>query len=299
MTQRMLPLYEGKMLHHYDHRWATYVGDITRDTTDIDKSDPSLSAIPRYWVREEVVADRLPSSARDWLIGVRDITNSTNERTVISGGFPRAAVGNNLPLVLGASVSAELLVAALSSFALDYLARMKVGGTHLNFFIAQQLPLPIPNRFSNFHPWAAGEVGTWMQSRVLELTYTADDMRPFAADLGDTGEPFVWDPERRFLLRCELDAAFFHLYGVARNDVEYIMDTFPIVKGKDVAAHGEFRTKRVILEVFDAMQRAIDTGKPYRTILDPPPGECPRHRSTDASDGRFNRLDSADRGGRP
>jgi hypothetical protein len=124
-------------------------------------------------------------------------------------------------------------------------------------------------------------------------------MRPFAADHGDTGEPFIWDPERRFLLRCELDAAFFHLYGVARNDVDYIMDTFPIVKGKDVAAHGEFRTKRVILEVFDAMQRAIDTGVAYRTILGPPPGEGPRHRSTDASDGSFNRLDSADRGGRP
>ncbi|HRY11795.1 MAG TPA: hypothetical protein P5544_17670, partial [Candidatus Nanopelagicales bacterium] len=84
-------------------------------------------------------------------------------------------------------------------------------------------------------------------------------------------------PARRELLRAELDAAFFHLYGIARDDVDYIMETFPIVKRKDVAAHGEYRTKRLILEVFDAMQVAIDTGTEYQTILDPPPGHGPRH----------------------
>ena len=73
-------------------------------------------------------------------------------------------------------------------------------------------------------------------SRVLELTYTAWDMAPFARDLGDDGPPFRWDEERRFLLRAELDAAFFHLYGIDRDDVDYIMETFPIVKRKDIAA---------------------------------------------------------------
>jgi len=57
---------------------------------------------------------------------------------------------------------------------------------------------------------------------------------------------------RRFLLRCEPDTAYFHLYGIARDDVDYIMEMFPIVKRKDEAAHGEYRTKRVILEIYDA-----------------------------------------------
>jgi hypothetical protein len=85
--------------------------------------------------------------------------------------------------------------------------------------------------------------------------------------------PFRWDEQRRFLLRCELDAAYFHLYGIARDDVDYIMETFPIVKRKDVAAHGEYRTKRVILEIYDAMQQAMDSGQPYQTRLDPPPAD--------------------------
>ena len=51
------------------------------------------------------------------------------------------------------------------------------------------------------------------------------------------------------------------------------METFPIVKRKDVAAHGEYRTKRVILEVYDAMQQAMDSGQPYQTRLDPPPAD--------------------------
>ena len=107
--------------------------------------------------------------------------------------------------------------------------------------------------------------------RILELTYTAWDLEPFATDCGYSGPPFRWDEERRFLLRCELDAAYFHLYGIGRDDVDYILETFPIVKRKDEQAHGEYRTKRVILDIYDAMQQAMETGTPYHTRLDPPP----------------------------
>ena len=94
-------------------------------------------------------------------------------------------------------------------------------------------------------------------------------------ELDDDGPPFQWDPERRALLEAELDAAFFHLYGVSREDADYILDTFPIVRRKDEERYGEYRTKRLILEIYDAMQHAIDTGVPYQTILDPPPGQGP------------------------
>ena len=63
----------------------------------------------------------------------------------------------------------------------------------------------------------------WIQQRVLELTYTGYDLAAFAADLGDHGQPFRWDENRRFEMRAELDAAFFHLYGIERGDMEYIM----------------------------------------------------------------------------
>jgi len=112
-----------------------------------------------------------------------------------------------------------------------------------------------------------------IRGSVLELTYTAWDLEPFAHDVGYDGPPFRWDPERRFLLRCELDAAFFHLYGLSRDDTDYVMDTFPIVRKDDKKAHGEYRTKRVILEIYDAMAEAARTGKPYQTRLDPPPAD--------------------------
>ncbi len=105
------------------------------------------------------------------------------------------------------------------------------------------------------------------------MSYTAWDLEAFGKDCGYEGPPFRWDEERRFLLRCELDAAFFHLYGIERDDVDYIMETFPIVKRKDEQAYGDYRTKLQILEIYDAMSRAIETGEPYETLLDPPPAD--------------------------
>jgi len=115
--------------------------------------------------------------------------------------------------------------------------------------------------------------GTWLTQRVQELTYTAWDLQDFAHDCGYGGPPFQWDAERRSLLRCEIDAAFFHLYAIGRDDVDYIMDTFPIVRRNDEREHGEYRTKRVILEVYDRIARGMQTGEAYQTLLDPPPAD--------------------------
>jgi len=111
----------------------------------------------------------------------------------------------------------------------------------------------------------------WLRPRVLELAFTAWDMTGYSADLGWVGPPFRWDPIRREVLRAELDAAFFHLYGIDREDVDYIMDTFPIVRRKDEAALDEYRTKRLILERYDALAECIANGTEYQTVLDPSP----------------------------
>ena len=305
-----LPLYEAKMVHHYDHRWATYDGSRTRDLAPDEKADPEGVVYGRYWVRNGAVQRVLGNSEwdRTWLIGVRDITNSTNERTVLGGVFPVSAVGNNLPVWMPGAEPRPVLPAVLSSLACDYAARLKVGGTHLNFFIARQIPVIPPDRFRRTAPWSRGEsLQDWLLPRILELTYTAWDLQPFALDCGHDGPPFRWDDERRFLLRCELDAACFHLYLPAdrhsgwlparradgcphhetdeqlaeltacfpapRDAVAYMIDTFPILRGKEEKRYGEYRTKRVILDRYDAMQHAAATGDPYRTILDPPPAD--------------------------
>jgi hypothetical protein len=90
-----------------------------------------------------------------------------------------------------------------------------------------------------------------ISDKVLELTYTAHDMAPFARDLGYDGPPFTWDEERRANLRAELDSIYAHLYGISRDDFAYILDTFPIVARNDFKLHGEYRTKRLCLEAYD------------------------------------------------
>jgi hypothetical protein len=169
---------------------------------------------------------------------------------------------------------AACLYAVLCSFGLDYAARQKVGGTHLTYSLLKQLPVPPPSTFESVASWQHERLRHWLLPRVLELTYTAWDLEPFARDVGYTGSPFLWNPKRRTLLRAELDAAFFHLYGLSRDDTDYVMDTFPIVRKNDERAHGEYRTKRLILEIYDAMSEATRTGVPYETRLDPPPADA-------------------------
>jgi hypothetical protein len=107
----------------------------------------------------------------------------------------------------------------------------------------------------------------WLLPRILELTYTAWDLQPFARDCGDEGPPFIWDPDRRFRLQCELDAAFFHLYGVSRDDADYILGTFAVLERTETRTHGEFRTRRLVLECYDALAYASATGQPYVSPL--------------------------------
>jgi hypothetical protein len=284
-SERMFPLYEGKMIHHFNSRFATYEGateaQLNKGTlprlTSEQHDNPDCVILPRYWVDEAEVNQRLARRGWDkgWLLGWRDVARSSDERTVICSVVPRVAAGNKLPLAMTAD-SGELLVANLSSFVLDYVARQKMAGTSMTYFIVKQLSVLPPVVFRAPVDWLAGcAPADWVRQRVLELSYTAYDLAPFASDLGDEGPPFRWDSERRFVMRAELDAAFFNLYRIERDDVDYIMDTFRAFQNNDRARFD--RTKELILQVYDAMAEAMRTGKPYQTILDPSPGNGPRH----------------------
>ena len=280
-----LPLVEAKMVHHFDDRYATYDGatqaNLNKGTlppsSEGQHLDPQFRIQPNYWVGEKEVAMRLEDRwSRGWFIGWRRITNAHNERTVVSALIPSAGAGDSLFLALSQldAVSASAFYANLCSFSLDYAARQKMGGTNLNYFILKQLPVLAPTTYATATSWFPGiPVAAWLLPRVLELTYTAWDLEPFAHDVGYNGAPFRWNPDRRFLLRAEVDAAFFHLYGISHDDADYILGTFPIVRKTDEKAHGEYRTKRVILDIYDAMAEASRTGRPYQTRLDPPPAD--------------------------
>ncbi|MFH9569631.1 Eco57I restriction-modification methylase domain-containing protein [Streptomyces sp. NPDC017230] len=279
---RMLPLYEAKMLHHYDHRWATYDSDgVTRDVNLTEKQDAESVVTPRYWVPEKEVNKVLTGKGweQEYLIGFRKICRATDERTVIAYAFPKGGIGDSGNLILPtAEEPAPLLYANAASLALDYVMRQKLGGTNLNFFQFAQLPFLVPS--------VADRHRGFIGRRVLELAYTTHDMSSFAVDLGDVGSPFLWDEDRRQQIRAELDALFFHLYGVSREDTDYILDTFPIVRRKDEAKYGTYRTKDLILAEYDRMavagltlENPLVDGEDYTSTLTPPPGHGPRHRA--------------------
>jgi hypothetical protein len=274
------------MFNFYDHRAADVVISATallrqgqsEELTDAEHLDPWRFARPRYWISREEIERRIEGEwDRQWIPGWKEITSPTNARTMIPAVLPLSGIGHKIPIFLpraDARPDAFALVANLSSLICDYVCRNKLNGTSLTPFTAKQLPVVPRVRYATRAQWDTNqEVRDWLRPRVLELTFTAWDLEGFAKDLGYSGPPFRWQAERRFLLRAEIESAFLHLYGVSRKDAEYILDTFPIVRKNDEKAHGEYRTKRVILEIYDEVAEAIRTGRPYRTRLDPPPAD--------------------------
>jgi hypothetical protein len=246
----MLPLYEAKMIHHYDTHWATYDVDGSTRLMTAEEKAAHVPPMPRYWVHESEVDKKLKGKWNNsWYLGWRDICRATDERTAIATLLPRVAVGNKIPLALADwPLSAVLcLQAAFSSFCFDYVARQKIGGTTMNFFIFVQLAVPSPTGFGVDGLALGRPIDAWIATHVDRLN----------------GWPS--SGVTRDALRAELDALMLHVYRVARDDADYILDTFPIVRSSDLKEFGEYRTKRLILEAYDAMAEAIITGVPYRS----------------------------------
>jgi hypothetical protein len=286
--KQMLPLYEAKMIHQFDHRYGTYEGQTqsqanmgTLPRLAIDQQDnPELVVEPRYWVAVTEVHKRLKGRwEHDWLLGWRDICRSTDERTIIASTIPRSAVGDKFLLMFPES-DAYLLQANMSAPVLDFSARQKFAGTSFKYYLIKQLPILPPSAYHEAVAWLGGRApAEWIRQRVCELSFTAWDMESYARDLGEDGPPFHWDGQRRTLIRAELDAAYFHLYGLDRDEVEHVMDSFDALKRREEKTQnfGEFRTKRLILERYDAMAEAARAEVTYQTILNPLPGQGPRH----------------------
>ena len=312
-----LPLYEAKLFHQYDHRFATFEGvdekaivsGNARNMMAGEKADDQAVIIPRYWVPEDQVEKRLDklensnvvaeagllrrapthhqsdrhaddvqnrstemlpgvqtrsSPDPQWILPVRKTTNATNERTSIAAFSPRAGMSDRAPLIhLADAETAALLVAGLNSIVLDFVTRTAIGGTDLSHFIIKQLPVLPPDVYLE-----ESQPGiTWAEMvipRVLELTYTAWDLQPFAEDLGYDGPPFPWDEKRRHRLKCELDAIFAHMYQLDRVDLEWILDapepsaSFPGLKRSEMQQFGEYRTQRYVLRA----HAQISSGRP-------------------------------------
>ncbi len=294
-----VPLYEGKMVQAFDHRAANVVVNLENQhrpaqpvpATLEQHQDPDWLPDPQFWLVQKDRENPFDIPELGWLFGFKDVTAPTNVRAMIAALIPARPTGNTLPVLVPRLPSLPvtddeeeiaawvtevksriewhrrnvfLLLANFNSLALDFVARQKVQGQHLNWFIVEQLPVVPPDCYNivRFGPKTAAEI---VREAVLELTYTAHDMAPFARDLsyvdglGNAKPPFVWDEERRLRLRAKLDAVFFHLYGVTdRDDVRYVYSTFPIVERQETATYGRYRSRDLCL----AWLNALAAGEP-------------------------------------
>ena len=144
-----MPLYQGRMIHQFDHRAnsvrfnpeSTHNPYLSAEVTEAQHADPGFLPQTQYWVTSRNVEEAMPESSR-YALGFRDIARPTDVRTVIASIVPWAGYGNTVPLlVIADTLATVFLTANLNVMCLDFVARQKAQGTHLNWYIVEQLPV--------------------------------------------------------------------------------------------------------------------------------------------------------------
>ena len=271
-----LPVYEAKMLQAYDHRAADVLTDTnnwvrqgqTSDRSLVDYQNPELLGMPRYWVDPNEVD--LPETG---VLGFKDITSPTNRRTMIASWAPAYGYTNHFVLARcsATTLSQICLLANLNSYGFDFATRQKIGGVTLNFFIVEQLPVLPPDTYAKPAPWSPDEtLEAWISERVLKLTCTAEDMLPLADACGFASGSFQteyggrlnkWDEAERTDLMAQLDAAYFHLYSINRDDAQYILSTFKGIHDESPLTPGRISIAENVLRIFDELESVIGSGR--------------------------------------
>ena len=182
-----VPLYEGKMIWHYNHHYGTWPTEGERPNSinmpSLDElSNPNSHIMPWYWVPLSAVKDRLMKYDKDgnvvwewkhkWLIGFRDVTNATNERTFICSPIPDSCgVGHSATLLYAErrTMPVASLCAMMSSLVFDYTTKQKIGGSHASISFVKQFPVLTPDQISSTMQWQ-------IVKRVAELCYFNHDM---------------------------------------------------------------------------------------------------------------------------
>jgi hypothetical protein len=265
-----IPVYEAKLIWHYDHRLSTFYGVSKNDVKSgnsgylsaEDKRNLEIEPLARWIVKSDDVKKFNHKYLWEfqWYLAIRMITSSSNERTLVASIIPESGSVNSLNLVTGITpIQAVCFIANINSLVVDYVTRTKVNSNNLNQWIVEQLPVISFSCYSTRHL-------DFIAPRVLELSYTSNSLKAFSSDLGYDGPPFTWDEDRRAHLRADLDAFYARTYDLTRDELRYILDpadvkgpdypseTFRVLKEKEIRQFGEYRTRRLVLEAWDRME---------------------------------------------
>jgi hypothetical protein len=245
-----------------EQEWPLTPGDLL-----LIKRQHDALALARYLIEKHCPA---------WFMAWREVAEA--ERMVTASMCPRMGLAQSCTLLQLAYADAALtscLLANLNSVVVDFCARQKMPGPRLTPVILEQLPVVPPATYAAPCVWdPAVLLRDWVVSRVLELVYTSPALASWAQDCGYDGPAFPWDAARRRWLHSELEAAYCLIYGLTRPDVTFILK--PCMPGQppqpsDATASETLPTSDLILQVYDALHQARETGQVYHSPLAPPP----------------------------
>lgn len=278
-----LQLYEGDLGHQFNHRYAEFLDGKVQECTGLQLNTPSFVprtewSISRSDFENKCAAMRLGdlSPCKTAFLGFRRVARSTDERTVIACIIPWVPMTYGWILTLNVDAQKmAVLCGVYNSLVFDYLLRTSLSQPSIPQVTFEQVALPPWSRYSSSDK-------AYIVPRVLELSHTAHDMQAWADELLEAMPdadprppeqrstplpPFPWNPERRAQLRAELDAYYARLYGLTRDELRYILDpadvmgedypseTFRVLKNNEMREFGEYRTQRLVLEAWDALER--------------------------------------------
>jgi len=278
--RQVYPLYEGKMFWHFDHRYGTYENQTDKQAnkgvlprvTDAQHCGANYRIQPRYWVDIKSTHDALADDVdTEWFFAWRDVGPS--ERSFVGTIVPKAAMGHALPYISTELPPSEALSlsAILSTLVVDYAVRQKT--SRMTFFVVEQLPMLDREKLEHAPIWLGESAGAWINQRAIELFYTNWELSGLAESIGSATSPYRWDASRRSVLQAEIDAAVLHLYSLNRDQAGWLLDSFTVLRKYEERDHGEFRTRRLVLEAYEAMAKAKAEGVTYQTPLSPPPAD--------------------------
>jgi hypothetical protein len=275
-----LPVYEGRMISHFDHRAKTYQSGHGNSAMWIEREfgDPAKVVMPQWRVLRENIPSKLGDRCEHYRVGFGDVANPRNERSFIATLIPPGVIcGHKVPtFTFDAGYEWAYLpwLAVANSFAMDWLARCRLSAPTLSYTLLDSLPFP-RLRLSDAFVRAAAPT-------VLRLVCTSSEMTPFWNQMAQHGfvelvqndsvpSSALTAPPARALARAELDAMVaLHVFRLTRSELSALMDPFDVLRRREEKAFGEYRIKRVILEIYDAMTESERAGAPYQTRLDSP-----------------------------
>ena len=256
-----LPLYEGRMVWQYDHRAKGYRSGRGRAAVwkSLDFGDPTKSIQPQW--RIAAVPPKAADRVQRYRVGFCDVASPTNERSLVAALIPPGAIcGHSLPTFLfpeGYEWAYSCWLAVANSFAADHIARKKVS-LHMSLGILDSIPFP---KLAPENPTTRRFVPL-----VARLTCTSTEMLGYWAALardgfvdpvGNGALPGELDEQRRLDLHAEIDAIVAaDVYGIDRDELEFVLSMFPVAARYEVQRFGEFRSARLVLEAYDSIVSA-------------------------------------------